>query len=132
MSSAMRKTTKTSVVRRLAAAAVALGSCLALVGPAESAGAAPADPGPTVFFGDSYTANFGIAPFNQDGDRTFCFQAEEMKKAVADAGAGFVDLHDDTGSNTACDGLKAEQVADQAEQVFNGRSRLDGVYPLPA
>ncbi|MET9077485.1 hypothetical protein ABZX95_36270 [Streptomyces sp. NPDC004232] len=29
---------------------------------------------------------------------------DTMKKAVADAGADFVDLHAHTGSNTACDG----------------------------
>lgn len=68
---------------RLAAAVVALGSCLALAVPAGTAGAAPADPVPTVFFGDSYTANFGIAPTKEDGDRTFCFQAEENYPAVA-------------------------------------------------
>ncbi|MFD9822602.1 hypothetical protein [Streptomyces violascens] len=79
----MRKTTKAPALRRLAAAAVALGSCLALAGPAASAGAAPADPVPTVFFGDSYTANFGIAPFNEDGKRYFCFQAKENYPAVA-------------------------------------------------
>ncbi|MFD4375842.1 SGNH/GDSL hydrolase family protein [Streptomyces sp. NPDC058486] len=82
MPSASRRTTKTPVVRRLVAAAAALGSCLALAGPAANAGAAPADPVPTVFFGDSYTANFGIAPF-QEGDRTFCFQAKENYPAVA-------------------------------------------------
>ncbi|MFF2852843.1 hypothetical protein ACFVT5_42140 [Streptomyces sp. NPDC058001] len=75
MSSAMRKTTQTPVVQRLAATAAALGSCLALAGPAGMADAAPADPVPTVFFGDSCTANYGIAPWNQGGDRTFCFQA---------------------------------------------------------
>ncbi|WP_457518757.1 hypothetical protein [Streptomyces sp. TE33382] len=48
----MRKTTKPPVVPRLTAAAIALGSCLALAGPSTSAGAAPADPVPTVFFGD--------------------------------------------------------------------------------
>ncbi|MCX4632215.1 hypothetical protein [Streptomyces sp. NBC_01443] len=79
----MRKTTKTPMVRRLASAAIALGSCLALAGPAGSAGAAPADPVPTVFFGDSYTANFGIAPFNQDGDKTLCFQAKKNYPTVA-------------------------------------------------
>ncbi|MGW8451351.1 SGNH/GDSL hydrolase family protein [Streptomyces niveus] len=79
----MRKTTKTPVVRWLAAATLALGSCLALAGPTGSAGAAPADPVPTVFFGDSYTANFGIAPYNEGGDRTFCFQAKENSHTVA-------------------------------------------------
>ncbi|MGW1275998.1 SGNH/GDSL hydrolase family protein [Streptomyces tsukubensis] len=82
MSSAMRRTTKSHVMRRLAAAAVALGGCLAFTGPAGSAGAAPAEPVPTVFFGDSYTADFGIAPY-QEGDRTFCFQAKENYPAVA-------------------------------------------------
>lgn len=83
MSSSMRTTT-TPLARRLAAAAAALGSCLALAGPAGSAGAAPADPVPTVFFGDSYTANFGIAPFHEEPvDRFFCFQAKENYPAVA-------------------------------------------------
>ncbi|MFJ9576296.1 SGNH/GDSL hydrolase family protein [Streptomyces sp. NPDC101191] len=79
----MCKTTTTRGARRLAAAAVALGSCLALAGPAAGVGAAPADPVPTVFFGDSYTANIGIAPFNEDGERTFCFRAKENYPAVA-------------------------------------------------
>ncbi|WP_101392102.1 SGNH/GDSL hydrolase family protein [Streptomyces sp. TLI_146] len=79
----MRKTTTTPRARRLAAAAVALGSCLALAAPAGTADAAPADPVPTVFFGDSYTANFGIAPFHEDGERAFCFQATENYPAVA-------------------------------------------------
>ncbi|MFJ8230062.1 SGNH/GDSL hydrolase family protein [Streptomyces sp. NPDC094448] len=79
----MRRTTKSPVMRRLAAAAVALGGCLALAGPAGSAGAAPAEPVPTVFFGDSYTANFGIAPIHQDGKRDLCFRAQENYPAVA-------------------------------------------------
>ncbi|SDF82108.1 GDSL-like Lipase/Acylhydrolase family protein [Lentzea fradiae] len=70
--------------RRLAAAAVALGSCLALTVPAGTATAAPADPAPTVFFGDSYTANFGISPVNDMGEpRMLCFQATENYPAVA-------------------------------------------------
>ncbi|MEV8287849.1 SGNH/GDSL hydrolase family protein [Streptomyces niveus] len=79
----MRKTTNPPVVRRLAATAVALGSCLALAAPVGSAGAAPAEPVQTVFFGDSFTANFGIAPYNQEGDRALCFQAKENSHTVA-------------------------------------------------
>jgi hypothetical protein len=85
MSPAVRKTTKSPAVRRLAAAAVALGSCLTVAGPAGSAGAATAGPVPTVFFGDSYTADYGIAPVNHQDDpsRLFCFQAKENYPTVA-------------------------------------------------
>ncbi|CAM5418445.1 SGNH/GDSL hydrolase family protein [Streptomyces narbonensis] len=84
MSTATRKTKKTPLARRLTTAAVALGSCLALAGPVASAGAAPADPVPTVFFGDSYTSNYGIAPFHQDDpNRFFCFRANENYPTVA-------------------------------------------------
>ncbi|MFE5894982.1 SGNH/GDSL hydrolase family protein [Streptomyces sp. NPDC056462] len=103
MSSAMRKTTKTPAVRRLTAAAVALGSCLALAGPAGSAGAAPADPVPTVFFGDSYTANFGIAPY-QEGDRTLCFQAKENYPTVATRRLADKAITLDVQSDVSCGG----------------------------
>ncbi|MFF9706841.1 SGNH/GDSL hydrolase family protein [Streptomyces griseofuscus] len=78
----MRTTTTTTSGARLAAAAVALGSCLTLAVPAGTAQAAPAaEPVPTVFFGDSYTSNYGIAPY---GNRhTLCFQADENYPAVA-------------------------------------------------
>ncbi|QXE39284.1 SGNH/GDSL hydrolase family protein [Streptomyces sp. GMY02] len=91
-------------MRRLAAAAVALGSCLALAGAAESAGAAPADPVPTVFFGDSYTANFGVAPFNQDGKRDFCFQAKENYPAVATRRLADKGITLDVQSDVSCGG----------------------------
>ncbi|MFI8963928.1 SGNH/GDSL hydrolase family protein [Streptomyces sp. NPDC053493] len=84
MSSATRQTTTTPRARRLAAATLALGSCLALAVPVGGAAAAPTDPVPTVFFGDSYTANFGIAPVNNmDSERGWCFQATENYPAVA-------------------------------------------------
>ncbi|AWW43596.1 SGNH/GDSL hydrolase family protein (plasmid) [Streptomyces cadmiisoli] len=88
-------------MRRLAAAAVALGSCLALAGPAGSAGAAPAEPVPTVFFGDSYTANFGIAPFHE-GDRTFCFQAKENYPTVATRSLADKGITLDVQSDVSC------------------------------
>src|SRR6478609_1590555 len=84
MPSAMHRTTTTSRARRLAAAAVALGSCLALAVPAGTAGAAPTEAVPTVFFGDSYTANFGIAPTNAtDRPEGWCFQATDNYPAAA-------------------------------------------------
>ncbi|MEU8779287.1 SGNH/GDSL hydrolase family protein [Streptomyces sp. NPDC048606] len=102
MSSLMHKT-NTPLPRRLAAAAIALGSCLALAGPTGSAGAAPADPVPTVFFGDSYTANFGIAPF-QEGDRTLCFQAKENYPAVATRSLAGKGITLDVQADVSCGG----------------------------
>jgi len=83
MSPATHKATNTPRARRLAVVAIALGSCLALAVPAGSVGAAPVEPVPTVFFGDSYTANFGLAPVNdQDSERGWCFQATENYPAA--------------------------------------------------
>ncbi|MFE7268881.1 SGNH/GDSL hydrolase family protein [Streptomyces sp. NPDC057592] len=94
------------MARRLAAAAIALGSCLALAGPAGSAGAAPADPVPTVFFGDSYTASYGIAPFNHQDDpnRLFCFQAKENYPTVATRRLADKGITLDVQSNVSCGG----------------------------
>lgn len=115
MSSAMRKTTKTPVARRLTSAAIALGSCLALADPAGSAGAAPADPVPTVFFGDSYTANFGIAPFNQDGDKTLCFQAKENYPTVATRRLADKGVTLDVQSDVSCGGALIHHFWDEQE-----------------
>lgn len=105
MSSAIGKTTKTPVARRLTAAAAALGSCLALAGPATSAGAAPADPVPTVFFGDAYTANYGIAPVNHaDSVRALCFQAKENYPAVATRSLADKGITLDVQSDVSCSG----------------------------
>lgn len=120
MSSAMRRTTNSPVVRRLAAAAVALGSCLALAGPAGSAGAAPADPVPTVFFGDSYTANFGIAPFNQDGKRDFCFQAKENYPAVATRRLADKGITLDVQSDVSCGGALVHHFWQEQELLLPG------------
>ncbi|MFL4909646.1 SGNH/GDSL hydrolase family protein [Streptomyces sp. MMS24-I2-30] len=116
----MRKTTKSPVVRRLAAAAVALGSCLALAGPAGSAGAAPADPVPTVFFGDSYTANFGIAPFNQDGKRDFCFQAKENYPTVATRRLADKGITLDVQSDVSCGGALVHHFWQEQELLLPG------------
>ncbi|MFE4535302.1 SGNH/GDSL hydrolase family protein [Streptomyces scopuliridis] len=116
----MRRTTKSPVVRRLAAAAVALGSCLALVGPAGSAGAAPADPVPTVFFGDSYTANYGIAPFNQDGKRDFCFQAKENYPTVATQRLADKGITLDVQSDVSCGGALVHHFWQEQELLLPG------------
>ncbi|MGW5638909.1 SGNH/GDSL hydrolase family protein [Streptomyces sp. NPDC003832] len=115
----MHKTTSSLPVRRLTAAAVALGSCLALAGPADSAGAAPAaDPVPTVFFGDSYTANFGIAPV-QEGDRTFCFQAKENYPAVATRRLADKGITLDVQSDVSCGGALVHHFWQEQELPFN-------------
>ncbi|WP_079086267.1 SGNH/GDSL hydrolase family protein [Streptomyces silvensis] len=115
----MRKTTNSPVVRRLTAAAVALGSCLALAGPAESAGAAPADPVPTVFFGDSYTANFGIAPVsNQDSERGWCFQATENYPAVATRRLADKNITLDVQSDVSCGGALIHHFWERQELPF--------------
>lgn len=105
MPSAMRKTTKSPMARRLTAAAVALGSCLALAGSVASADTAPADPVPTVFFGDSYTANFGIAPWHQgSGETSLCFQSEENYPAVATRRLADKSITLDVQSDVSCGG----------------------------
>ncbi|KUN99700.1 esterase [Streptomyces caeruleatus] len=119
MPSAMRKKTTTPRARRLAAAAVALGSCLALAVPAGTAGAAPADPVPTVFFGDSYTANFGIAPVNdQDNERGWCFQATENYPAVATRRLADNGITLDVQSDVSCGGALVEHFWREQELPF--------------
>ncbi|MFB7210912.1 SGNH/GDSL hydrolase family protein [Streptomyces sp. NPDC056255] len=119
MSSAMRRTTKSPVARRLAAATIALGSCLALAGPAGSVAAAPADPVPTVFFGDSYTANFGIAPVNHEGsEKLFCFQAKENYPTVATRRLADKGITLDVQSDVSCGGALAQHFWQEQELPF--------------
>ncbi|MFE7569587.1 SGNH/GDSL hydrolase family protein [Streptomyces sp. NPDC057539] len=108
------------MARQMAAAAVALGSCLALAGPAGSAGAAPADPVPTVFFGDSYTANFGIAPFNQDGKRDFCFQAKENYPTVATRRLADKGIALDVQADVSCGGALVHHFWQEQELLVPG------------
>ncbi|AWW43522.1 SGNH/GDSL hydrolase family protein (plasmid) [Streptomyces cadmiisoli] len=102
-------------MRRLAAAAVALGSCLALAGHANGAGAAPADTVPAVFFGDSYTAGFGIAPYNQDGSRDLCFQAKENYPAVATRRLADKGITLDVQSDVSCGGALVQHFWEEQE-----------------
>ncbi|MEU5403392.1 SGNH/GDSL hydrolase family protein [Streptomyces sp. NPDC005963] len=119
MSSAMRKTTKSPAVWRLTAATVALGSCLALAGPAGSAGAAPADPVPTVFFGDSYTSNFGIAPVNNtDSERGWCFQATDNYPAVAARSLADKGITLDVQADVSCGGALVHHFWEKQELPF--------------
>lgn len=121
MSSAMRKATTTPRVRRLAAVAVALGGCLVLAIPAGTAGAAPADPVPTVFFGDSYTANFGIAPVNdQDNERGWCFQATENYPAVATRRLADKGIKLDVQADVSCGGALVDNFWKEQELPFGG------------
>ncbi|MFF9150596.1 SGNH/GDSL hydrolase family protein [Streptomyces sp. NPDC014861] len=121
MSSAMRKTT-TPPTRRLAAAVIALGSCLALAGPTAPAGAAPADPVKTVFFGDSYTANYGIAPINhQDNEKLFCFQATQNYPAVAAKRLATSGITLDVQADVSCGGALVEHFW-REQQLLGGAS----------
>ncbi|MFD7961505.1 SGNH/GDSL hydrolase family protein [Streptomyces zaomyceticus] len=108
-------TKKTPRGRRLAAA-LALGGCLAIAAPATSAGAAPADPVPTVFFGDSYTANYGIAPFHQDDTtRFFCFRAKENYPAVATRRLADKGVTLDVRSDVSCGGAVVRHFWEEQE-----------------
>ncbi|MFE1951762.1 SGNH/GDSL hydrolase family protein [Streptomyces sp. NPDC059524] len=119
MSSAMRKTTTTPTARRLAAATIALGSCLALAVPAGTATAAPADPVPTVFFGDSYTANFGVAPVtNTDSERGWCFQAKENYPAVATKRLADKSVTLDVQADVSCGGALTRHFWEKQELPF--------------
>ncbi|MFG2963734.1 MULTISPECIES: SGNH/GDSL hydrolase family protein [unclassified Streptomyces] len=122
----MRKTTTTPRARRLAAAAVALGSFLALAVPAGTADAAPADPVPTAFFGDSYTANYGIAPVNDaDKPRGWCFQATENYPAVAARRLADNGITLDVQSDASCGGALVENFWREQQLPF-------GVGTVPA
>ncbi|WP_030360772.1 SGNH/GDSL hydrolase family protein [Streptomyces alboflavus] len=122
----MRKTTTTTKARRLAAAAVALGSFLALAAPAAPAGAAPADPVRTVFFGDSYTANFGIAPVNNpDNEKYLCFQAAENYPAVAARSLAAKGITLDVQSDVSCGGALVEH-------FWKEQELLGGAGTVPA
>ncbi|WP_051716625.1 SGNH/GDSL hydrolase family protein [Streptomyces sp. NRRL F-5727] len=122
MSSVMRKTPTTPRARRLAAAAVALGGCLTLAVPAATAGAAPADPVKTVFFGDSYTANYGIAPVNdQDNVKLFCFQATQNYPAVATRSLASKGVTLDVQSDVSCGGALVEHFWKE-QQLLGGAS----------
>ncbi|MEU0627272.1 SGNH/GDSL hydrolase family protein [Streptomyces sp. NPDC005989] len=107
------------MARRLAAATIALGSCLALAGPAGSVAAAPADPVPTVFFGDSYTANFGIAPVNHEGsEKLFCFQAKEDYPTVATRRLADKGVTLDVQSDVSCGGALVHHFWQEQELPF--------------
>ncbi|MGW8760968.1 SGNH/GDSL hydrolase family protein [Streptomyces sp. NPDC055815] len=115
----MRKTTTTPRARRLAAATIALGSCLALAVPAGTAAAAPSDPVPTVFFGDSYTANFGISPVNHlDSERGWCFQATENYPAVATRRLADKAITLDVQSDVSCGGALIHHFWEKQELPF--------------
>ncbi|MGA5196077.1 SGNH/GDSL hydrolase family protein [Streptomyces exfoliatus] len=98
--------------------AAALGGCLALAVPAGSAGAAPADPVPAVFFGDSYTANYGIAPWNQDNlERFFCFRANEDYPTVATRSLAAKGITLDVQADVSCGGALVHHFWEEQETL---------------
>ncbi|MFI6026598.1 hypothetical protein [Amycolatopsis magusensis] len=70
--------------RGVLVAAVAVVVCAGAAAPAVAERPSRAEPVSTVFFGDSYTANFGIAPVygTDDPGNLFCFRAEDNYPAV--------------------------------------------------
>jgi hypothetical protein len=96
-----------------------LGSCLALAVPAGTAAAAPAATVPTVFLGDSYTANFGIAPVNdQQEPRGWCFQATENYPAVATRRLTGQGITLDVQSDRSCGGALVDNVWQEQQLPF--------------
>ncbi|MFE5397294.1 SGNH/GDSL hydrolase family protein [Streptomyces sp. NPDC056568] len=92
---------------------------LALAVPAATAEAAPADPVPTVFFGDSYTANFGIAPVNDmDKPRGWCFQATENYPAVATRNLADRGITLDVQADVSCGGALADNFWQEQQLPF--------------
>ncbi|MEU6394408.1 SGNH/GDSL hydrolase family protein [Streptomyces sp. NPDC046939] len=120
MPAPLHRTTKIPAAR-LAAAAVALGSCLALAVPAGTADAAPADPVKTVFFGDSYTANFGIAPVNNpESERGWCFQATKNYPGVATESLKGKGITLDVQADVSCGGALIHHVWQPQELLQPG------------
>ncbi len=102
MPSAMRKTTTIPGLRRLAAAA-------------------PAEKVPTVFFGDSYTANFGIAPVNNpESERGWCFQATKNYPAVATQRLKDKGITLDVQADVSCSGALIHHVWEPQELLQPG------------
>ncbi|MEZ0159012.1 MULTISPECIES: SGNH/GDSL hydrolase family protein [Streptomyces althioticus group] len=121
MSPAMRRTARTPALRCPAAAAVALGACLTLAAPAPSAGAAPADPVPAVFFGDSYAANYGIAPLDRETvPDALCLRSTENFPAVATRRLADQGVTVDVQADVSCSGARVHHFWEKQELPFAG------------
>ncbi|MFE8955970.1 SGNH/GDSL hydrolase family protein [Streptomyces althioticus] len=119
MSSAMRRTARTPALRWPAAAAVVLGACLTLAGPAPSVGAAPTDPVPTVFFGDSYTANYGIPPLDRESiPSVLCLRSTENFPAVATRRIAEQGVRLDIQADVSCSGARVHHFWEKQELPF--------------
>jgi hypothetical protein len=97
---------------------VALGACLTLAAPAGAASAQPSGPVPTVFFGDSYTANFGIAPPGSDESpvrQLACLQAKENYPTVATEQLKEQGVTLDVRSDRSCGGALIRHFWDEQE-----------------
>ncbi|QFZ18676.1 SGNH/GDSL hydrolase family protein [Saccharothrix syringae] len=96
--------------RGLLVAAVAVVLCAGAAAPAAAEQATPRAEGvSTVFFGDSYTANFGIAPLQQvDSEEAYCFRAQENYPAVAARRLAAKGTALDIASDRSCGGALIE------------------------
>ncbi|GHE26420.1 lipase [Streptomyces cellulosae] len=101
-------------------AAIALGVCAALAAPAVGAGAAPAAPVPTVFFGDSYTANYGVPPLSDESlDAAFCFRSAENHPAVATRRLADKGVTLDVQADVSCSGARVHHFWEKQELPFS-------------
>ena len=107
----------------LAAAAAAV--CAGAAVPATAEQATPrAEAVSTVFFGDSYSANFGIAPLQQAGsEEAFCFRAEENYLAVAARRLAEQGSALDVASDRSCGGALIEHFWTEQPYPLSGSSR---------
>ncbi|MFF9507421.1 SGNH/GDSL hydrolase family protein [Streptomyces sp. NPDC014724] len=100
----------------IVAAFVALGTCLSAVAPAAGA---PAEPVRTVFIGDSYTANFGIAPTHHSAP--WCFRALDSYPAVAVDELAEEGVDVDVQADVSCGGAEIRHVW-EPQQLVDGTS----------
>ncbi|MEV6906730.1 SGNH/GDSL hydrolase family protein [Amycolatopsis sp. NPDC051071] len=111
--------------RGLLVAAVAVVVCAGATVPAAAHEPARAEPVTTVFFGDSYTANFGVAPIHGPWDpkEYYCFRSEENYPAVAARELAEQGTPLDIASDRSCGGALAEH--------FWTKQRLPGFTSKP-
>ncbi|XVS62215.1 SGNH/GDSL hydrolase family protein [Actinosynnema sp. CA-299493] len=110
--------------RNLLAAAVAVVLCAGAAVPAAAQESARAEPVSTVFFGDSYAANFGIAPISGawDANEYYCFRSEENYPAAAARELAEQGTALDVASDRSCGGALIEHFW-TAQPLPGGRSK---------
>lgn len=112
--------------RGVLAAAVAVVACAGAAVPAAAQRAAQAEPVTTVFFGDSYTANFGVAPIFDawNPSEYYCFRSEQNYPAVVARQLAEEGTPLDVASDRSCGGALVEH-------FWNTQALLGGASKPP-